>query len=438
VLVDREPRPGGVCLHSGCMPSKALLSVADLAFRARNAAQMGLSIPQVEVDMQGIRRWQQGIVDGLARGIETLLAKHKVTYVQGDAILASNREVAISTSGGSELYLARRGILIATGATRGCATPIPIDGVRVLNAADALRLERLPCRVAVVGADYIAVEMAVAFRKLGAEVVLLGADMAMLPEIDPALLPIALRGLRKLGIDWQPHGIPLEMRDEGLAIECSGEHAVIQADVVIVSGADRTPNTRELGLDLMPLRTDDVGFLITDAQQRTSEPGIFAIGDVTAGPAWAHRAHRQGKVAAEVIAGKPSAFDNIALPAVVLCEPELASVGYSEEQARQAGFDVVACSVPWAANGRALTLGNRDGVTRLVFERSTGVVLGVHVAGMHAGELIAEAALALEMAATVEDIAATIHPHPRLCEGLVEAADLAMNLPTHALPSTLP
>ncbi len=442
VLVERDERPGGVCLHQGCMPSKALAAAADLAYRTRTAEAMGLRVTGLEIDMAALHAWQQGIVDRLARGVSTLLEKHGVTVVRGLAALAGPTQVSVAASHGNERYTARRGIVVATGAALIPAAPLHSDGTRVLRAVDALRLERLPASVAIVGGDYSAVELAVALRKLGSAVTLLGAGHHLLPEVDASLAPLALRGLQRLDISWQHDAHPLELTDDGLRIRrddagSSDDTEVVAAEVVVVSGTERRPHVDELGLDLLRMRQHDAGFILVDERQRSSVAGIYAVGDVTPGAAWAHRAYRQGKVAAEVIAGRPAAFDAVAVPAVVLAEPHLASVGLGEEAARAAGYDPVTARFPWAASGRALTLGagggQGNGQTLVVSDRASGVLLGAHIAGPDAGELIGEAALALEMGATLDDIALTIHPHPTLSEGLAEACELALGLPTHTL-----
>ncbi len=437
VLVERDERPGGVCLHQGCMPSKALAGAADLAYRARSAEAMGLRVTGLEVDMAALHTWRQGIVDRLARGVVTLLRKHGVTLVRGEAALAAHNQVTVAASHGNERYTARRGIVVATGA-RGipATTALRPDGARVLRAADALRLERLPATVAVVGGDYIAVELAVALRKLGGAVTLLGAGHHLLPEVDASIVPLALRGLERLGVAWRQGACPLGLTAEGLRVENDGKEEIAPAEVVVVSGTERRPNVDELGLDLLEIRQHDAGFILVDERQRTSVAGVYAVGDVTPGAAWAHRAYRQGKVAAEVIAGRPAAFDAVAVPAVVHAEPQLASVGLGEEAARAAGYDPVLARFPWAASGRALTLNASNGQTIVVADRASGVILGAHIAGAGASELIGEAALALEMGATLDDVALTIHPHPTLSEGLVEACEVALGLPTHALPTS--
>jgi len=445
VLVEREPVLGGVCLHQGCIPGKALLAAADLAYRARNAGAMGLRIPTVTPDMQALRAWQQGIVDRLARGVSTLLERHGVTVVRGDGVPAGHNRVAVAASHGSERYTVRRGMVLAVG-----STPIPIaglrpDGLRVLRAADALRLDRLPATVAIVGADYVAVQLAVALRKLGSAVTLLGAEHHLLPEVDASLVGVAERGLKRLGVTWHPRAHPLEMTERGLRVTGLGgtttqgpgqaEETELEAELVIVSGAQRTPNVADLGLDLVEIRQHHEGFVLVDERQQTSVAGIYAVGDMTPGAAWAHRAYAQGKVAAEAIAGRPAAFDPTAVPAVVLAEPELASVGLGELAAREAGYDPRVSRFPWTASGGALALNaaGSQGQTVVVSERGSGLLLGVHIAGPGASELIGEAALALEMGATAEDVAATIHPHPTLSEGLLEACELALGLPTHVL-----
>ena len=441
VLVERDAHPGGLCLHQGCMPSKALAAVADLAGRARFAETMGLRIPTIEVDMAALSAWRQGIVDRLARGVTTLLERHGVTVVRGEAVLANHNRVAVAASHGAERYTARRGIVVATG-----ATPLPVaglrpDGTRVLRAVDALRLDRLPATAVVVGGDYVAVEIAVALRKLGSAVTLLGAGHHLLPEVDESLVPLAERGLRRLDSAWRRETRPLELTETGVRVGptgrdgSDGDEEELRAEVVVVSEAERSPNVAELGLDLLELRQHDEGFILVDERQQTSVAGIYAVGDVTPGAAWAHRAYRQGKVAAEVIAGHAAAFDPAAVPAVVFAEPELASVGLGTAAARALGYEPVAARFPWAASGRALTLGVKggQGQTLVISDRANGALLGVHLAGPSASELIGEAALALEMGATLDDLAATIHPHPTLSEGLAEAAELALGWPTHVL-----
>lgn len=433
VLAERDARPGGLCLHRGCMPSKALLAAADLAYRARNGAAMGVRAEAVTVDLPALRAWQLSIVDRLARGVATLLERHGVAVVRGEAIPAAANQVMVAASHGTERYIARRGVVIATGAAPLPACPLPIDGRRVLGASQALFLQRLPSSVAVVGADYVAVELATALRKLGAEVTLLGAGQALLPEVDGCLLPLALRGLRRLGVAWRPDAMPIALAEAGVRVTEGGREQEIAAETVIVSAAGRLPNVAALDLELLGLRQDEAGFVLVDERQRTSLPGVYAVGDVTPGPAWAHRAYKQGKVAAEVIAGRPAAFEPRAMPAVVLGEPELASAGLGEEAARRLGADPLVRTFPWQASGRALTLDAREGQTVLVADRASGALLGVHIAGPQAGELIGEGVLALEMGATLTDLAETIHPHPRLCEGIAEAADLALGMPTHTL-----
>lgn len=458
VLIERDEQQGGLCLHRGCMPSKAVLSVADLAYKARNSASMGLKIPEVRVDLAAVGAWQRETVERLARGVAALLERHGVTVVRGEGILADPNRVAVAASHGAERYTARRGIILATGATPIMAGGLKPDGKRVVAASDALFLDRLaassttmnpesapvdrengpdqlPARVAVVGADYVAVELATALAKLGCTVTLVGAGAPFLPEVDGSLGPVALRGLRKLGITWRAAAVPCGMEEQGLRLREQEKDSVLDVDLVIVSSNGRRANVDDLGLDLIPIRRDEAGALLVDERQRTSLEGVYAVGDVTPGPAFAHRAIQQGKVAAEVPAGRPAAYDPRAVPAMVLSDPELASVGLGEEAARAAGYDPIVASFPWQASGRALTLGARDGQTNLVADRASGLVLGVHIAGTQAGELIGEAVLAIEMGATLEDLAGSMHPHPRLTEGLAEAAELALGLPTHALTS---
>ncbi|HWE63780.1 MAG TPA: FAD-dependent oxidoreductase, partial [Chloroflexota bacterium] len=264
VLVEREERPGGLCLHRGCIPSKALATAADLAYRARNAAPMGLRIADVTVDMAAVRAWQREIVDRLARGVLTLLERHHVTVVRGEGMPAEGNRIAVAASHGAERYRARRGAIIATGATPIAAGTLRADGKRVISAIDALFLERLPTSVAVVGADYVAVELAVALRKLGSAVTLVGAGQALLPEVDSSLIQPALRGLRRLGVQWRADAQPLEASEQGLRVAQGEKEEWLAADLVILSASGRAPNVADLGLDLLPIRQDEQGFLLVD------------------------------------------------------------------------------------------------------------------------------------------------------------------------------
>src|SRR5205085_2171550 len=278
VLVERAERPGGLCLHHGCIPSKALLAAADLAYRARNAAAMGLRVPEVAVDMQALRDWQRGIVDRLARGVATLLDKHGVTVVRGEGVLAAQDRVAVATPDGSVRYTARRGIVIATGARPQPVAVLRPDGGRVLSSTNAVFLDHLPATAAVVGADYIAVELAVALRKLGSAVTLVGAGRHLLPEVDAALVPLAERGLRRLGVQWRRAARPLELTQTGLRVAMGeAQEEDVPAELAIISAAERVPNVGELGLHLVRMRQHDEGFILVDERQQTSTPGVYAV-----------------------------------------------------------------------------------------------------------------------------------------------------------------
>lgn len=440
-LVERGSALGGVCLHEGCMPMRTLHAASLLAAQARAGEAIGVRTSSVEVDMSVFRAWSDGVIEKLSKGVAMLLERHGVAVVKGDGVPASHNRVAVAASHGSERYTARRGVIVATGATPITIGPLRPDGERVLTAAGALALDRLPRTVAVVGGDYIAFQLAVALRRLGAGVVLLGAGHHLLPEIDASLTPLALRGLKRLGVSWRPDGHPLELTETGLRVASrpDGEGSDdVAAEVVILSGAERTPRTADLDLDFIGVHLHSAGFVLVDEAQQTSTKGVYAVGDVTPGAALAARAYRQGKVAADVIAGRPAAFDPAAIPFVVLGEPDLASVGLGETAAREAGYDVATSRFPWSASGAALAGRTEHGQTLVVSERGSGVVLGVHIAGAGASELIGEAALALEMGATGEDLAATIHPHPTLSEGIAEASELALGLPTHVLRALAP
>jgi dihydrolipoamide dehydrogenase len=420
VLVERGAI-GGVCLNQGCIPSKALLSAARLAARARDAAAMGIDA-RVSVDLPRLQAWKRGVVSKLAGGVRTLLDRWGVRVVPGTARLAGERRLAVDT-GDDVIYFEFDSAILATG-SRATASA-------ALTPEQALELEETPARLVVVGGGYIGVELATAFARLGSSVTLLSTGAALLPEFDePLLVRAVAAGLRRLGVDVRT-GVTIEGVERGCVTGADrGAPVTYEADVV-VDASGRLPNTDDLGLSLAGIRRLEDGAVRVDQQQRTSAHHIFAVGDITPGPLLAHRAIAEGRVAAEVAAGLRSATDAAVLPLAFFTEPEVLSAGLSEAAARGQGLEVLSARFPLAASGRALTLGETDGFVQVVAERGTGRVLGIQAAGHGATDLAGEAALAIEMTATLEDLALTMHPHPTFAESFVEAADLALERPRH-------
>ena len=420
VLVERGAI-GGVCLNQGCIPSKALLSAAQLADRVRHGGTIGIDA-QVVVDLPRLQAWKRGVVTRLAGGVRTLLDRWGVRVVEGTARLAGERRLAVDT-GEDVTFFEFDSAILATGsraADTGGLTP-----------EQALDLEEMPRRLVVVGGGYVGVELATAFARLGSTVTLLVAEEGVLPELDEPLLGRAVvAGLRRLGVELRT-GVRVEgIKGGGVTYSLHGSPASEAADVV-VDAARRLPNTEDLSLPLAGLRPLEDGTLRVDARQRTGAHHIYAVGDITPGAMLAHRAIAEGRVAAEVAAGLRSAMDPMVIPLAFFTEPEVLAVGLSERAARALGQDVVSARFPLAASGRALTLDETDGFVRVVAERGSGRLLGIQAAGPGATELAGEAALAIEMTATLDDLALTLHPHPTVAESLVEAAELALGRPRH-------
>jgi dihydrolipoamide dehydrogenase len=433
-LVERD-RLGGVCLNVGCIPSKSLIHAADLAASGHEAAEMGVDIT-ASVDMARIQAWIAGIVGRLTGGVEQLLRAAGVTVVTGTARFATPRRVAVwedGRAGGVPEDVGRffefSSAIVATGSRSVALAELPFDGQRVLDSTAALALARIPRKLVVVGGGYIGVELGTAFSKLGADVTLVELTDRLLPGMPAGPARVVERALRARGVGLHLGTKALGLDADDLVVEGPrGEHRLPAEAVVVAVG--RRPNTDSLGLDQAGVRLDPGGLVPVDPARRATK-GVFAIGDVTAGPALAHKATAEAEVAALSAAGRTAAFDPVTVPAVVFSDPEVATVGLTAEQAGEAGAETTSFTFPLAASGRAVTLGRTDGHVEVVAERGDGTVLGVHMVGPCVSELAFAAALAVEMGATVEDLALTIAPHPTISEALAEAAKGAAGRPLH-------
>lgn len=416
VLVDPGP-PGGTCLHQGCIPSKALLAAAGQRWRMPNLSEMGLEVGPVRVDLGRMQAWKQGLVDRLVKGVQYLLDSHRVEQVRGKGWFMAGNEVRIEAEYGTKRYIFEH-CIIAVG-----AGPAPWPGLgandgRVLTPAQALALNELPPRLAVIGTDYIAAELATLFAQLDVPVrLLIPEGRQLLPEFDPAAGRQVQARLKKLGVN-----VETKVTDPVQAVE--------DMPCVVVS-AGLVPRTGELHLAEAGVDLDRHGFIRVNDRMQTGNPAIYAVGDVTGGPPLAHVAIKQGKVAAEHLAGRPAQYAPQAVPRLAWTDPPLAAVGLTAAAAEAAGYSVVTGRFPMAANGRALSLNAAEGFVQTVAERETEVLLGVTIVGPQADTLIGQAALALEMGATLTDLAETLHPHPALGETLQEAAEAALGLAIH-------
>jgi dihydrolipoamide dehydrogenase len=421
VIVDADKRLGGTCLHEGCIPSKALLHVAAVIGEAERAREFGVDFGEPRVSLDPLRKWKtERVVGKLARGLASVAKSRGVDVIGGRAVFESSREVRVDGDEAQTLRFTHG--IIATGSQPSPLPGLTVGSDRVMDSAAALALPDIPERLLVVGGGYIGLELGQVYAALGSRVVLVEALDGLLPGVDRDLVQPLARRCQKLFAEVRV-GTPLSaLRATRGGVEASYGDVTATFDRVLVA-VGRRATTAGLGLERTRAQIDARGSIAVDERGRTTDPHLYAVGDVTGEPMLAHRAMRQGKVVAEVIAGRPAAFDNVAIPAVVFTDPEIAWCGVTEGAAESAGRPVKIARFSWAASGRAATLGRPDGLTKLVVDPDSGRVIGVGIVGPGAGELIAEGALAVEAALTAEDVAATIHTHPTLSETLMEAAE---------------
>lgn len=427
-LIDPEANPGGVCLHRGCIPSKALLHVARLVSEAAESANIGVTFAKPEIDLDRVRAWKDDVIGKLTGGLGAKVGKHEITYVRGMASFKDARTLSVTTVDGVAGEMTFEQAILATG-----SRPIMLPGAdpqstRVIDSTGALELTDVPASLLVVGGGYIGLELGSCYAALGSKVSVVEMTDGLLPGCDRDLVSVLKRRLDKTfaeillstkvaALKEQKNGVMVTLEDRQEATTKK------RFDKVLIA-IGRRPNTENLGLDNTGIKLDQKGFVDVDGQLRTAEPHIFAIGDIAGEPMLAHKAYGEAHVAAEAAAGRKAVFDPRAIPAVVFTDPEIAWCGLTETEARERKIKVKTAKLPWRGNGRTLTLGRDDGMTKLIVDPDTDRVLGVAVAGPGAGELIAEGVLALEMAAVSEDLRKTIHPHPTLSETLFDAAEM--------------
>ena len=425
VLIERYPTLGGVCLNVGCIPSKALLHAAKVITDARDAAAYGIEFGAPAIDRNGLLRWKDKVLSRLTTGLKGLARQRKVTVVQGTGRFVSPGRIAVDT--GEEAQEVEFGkAIIATG-SRPITLPDCPDDPRIMDSTGALALPEIPPRLLVVGGGIIGLELATVYHELGSRVTVVELLDDLMTGTDPDLVkPLQKR------IAGQYENIYLGTRvtgikpsDKGLTVGFSGPGAPSEDtfDRVLVA-VGRRPNGEQIGAGDAGIKVDEQGFIPVDNRQRTNVANIFAIGDVTGPPMLAHKAAHEGRVAAEVAAGRNSAFDARVIPSVAYTDPEVAWVGTTEAEAKQQGLNYGTGVFPWAASGRSLSLGRNEGLTKLLFDEQTRRVIGAGITGANAGDLIAEVALAIEMDCIAEDIGLTIHPHPTLSETVAFAADM--------------
>jgi dihydrolipoamide dehydrogenase len=435
-LVVEKQYAGGVCLNVGCIPSKALIHAAKMFDKSKHLDEIGITgLGAPKIDMEAMQRWKGTVVGKLTGGVKTLLKANKTAYLEGTATFLAPNRLEIRKADGQTTQVEAKSIVVATGSVPIQIPGFAFDGKRVIDSTGALALTQLPRRMVVIGGGYIGLELGTVYAKLGTKVTVVEALPSLLTGVDPDCVKVVAQKLKKLGVEVVLEAKAKSWEDKGdravVTIETKGGgSAQLDADVILVT-VGRKPVTQGLGLDKIGVKLDGKGFIVTDKQQRTNVPGVYAVGDCTPGPMLAHKATKEGEVVAEVIAGKKSEMDVRTIPAVVFTDPEIATTGLTEEQARAAGRKVKVGKYPFAALGRALSVNDPDGFAKIVADAETEEVLGVHVVGGSASDLISEAALAIEMGAVLHDISLTVHPHPTLPEALMEAAAHALGEAIH-------
>ncbi len=421
IVVDLNKRLGGACLYEGCIPSKALLHVAAVLQEAERAKELGVDFGEPRIALDALRKWKsERVVGKLARGLSGVARGKSVEVVGGRAVFEGSRELRVE--GDEPQKIRFKHAIVATGSAPSPLPGLTLAGDRIMDSTAALEIPEIPERLLVVGGGYIGLELGQVYAALGSKVSLVEMTDGLLPGIDRDLVqPLARRCERlfeKICLNTKVEAL----HERGAGIEARLGEATVTFDRVLIA-VGRRAQTDGLGLDATRVRPDARGVIAVDERGRTADPHVYAVGDVTGEPMLAHRAMRQGKVVAEAIVGRPAAFDNVAVPAVVFTDPEVAWCGLTEAEAQRTGRAVKVAKFQWAASGRAATLGRADGLTKLVVDPESGRLLGVGIVGPGAGELIAEGTLAVEAALTAEDLAATIHTHPTLSESLMEAAE---------------
>jgi dihydrolipoamide dehydrogenase len=437
LCIEKEAM-GGVCLNWGCIPSKALIAAANLANKVRNAEHMGITVKNLEIDVAKMQQWKEGIVKKLTSGVASLVKGNGSDIVMGTATITDPNTVQVTATGGKkETYKATKAIIVATGTQMIQIPGFEPDGDVVITAREAVSLQKAPASMILIGGGVIGLELGMVYQKLGTKITVVEMLDQLLPGTDPDLVRVVQKHLKK----GEPADIHLKSKAVSLdkaggkakiTIETEGKQQVISAEKVLVAVGFK-PNSEGLGLDKVGVKLDERGHIIVDDQFRTNVPTIFAIGDVAGPPYLAHKASKEGEIAAEVIAGHKAARDWRGMPAAIFTDPEIATVGLTETEAKAQGRKVKIGKFPFAASGRAMAVSETDGFIKVIIDETDHQLLGVGIVGPEAADLISESALAMEMCAFAEDVALTVHPHPTLGEGVMESFKSALGEAIHIM-----
>lgn len=436
VMVERHARIGGVCLNVGCIPSKALLHTAQIINEAEHMQSNGVTFGAPKIDLRKVADWKDGIIGKLTGGLTALAKQRKVTVVTGEGQFSGSHSLTVKTAEGDKV-ISFDNCIIAAGSRVTQIPVFPNDDPRMMDSTDALELEDIPKKLLVIGGGIIGLEMATVYHALGSEISVVELQDSLIPGADKDIIKPLYNRIKAQyeAIYLNTKVSKIEALKSGLKVTFEGDDAPKPTtyDKILVA-VGRSPNGKLINAEAAGVAVTDQGFIEVDGQMRTNQSHIFAIGDIVGQPMLAHKATHEGKVAAEVIAGHKVAFEPMTIPSVAYTDPEVAWMGLSETEAKAQGIDYVKGAFPWAASGRSLSMDRDEGLTKALFEKSTGRLIGAGIVGPHAGDLISEAVLALEMGADAEDIGLTIHPHPTLSETFAFAAEMAEGNITDLLP----
>jgi dihydrolipoamide dehydrogenase len=435
-LVVEKDKPGGICLNVGCIPSKALINASKLYDKLRHGNEIGIFAENLRVDMGRMQQWKETVVSQLTGGVRVLLKANGCDYRTGNARITGRNTVEIEGQGadaGKKITVETSAIVIATGSRPVEIPGFKFDGNRVVDSTGALAFKDVPGRLVVIGAGYIGMEIGTLYAKLGSKVAVVEALPTILPGNDPDIIQVVARRLKKMGVETITSAKAKSWSERGdratVTVEASGGEIQLDADKILVA-VGRRPNSENLGLEALGVKIEK-GFIPVDRRQQTNVPGIYAIGDVAGQPMLAHKASKEAEVVAEVIAGHRAEMDVRTIPAVIFTDPEVASAGLTVEEAEKRGRKFKAGKFPFAALGRAIANHDTDGFVKILVDADSSEVLGLHVVGNGAGDVISEAALAIEMGALADDIGLTVHPHPTLPEAIMEAAKASQGEAIH-------
>ena len=434
VACVEEEEYGGVCLNWGCIPSKALISNAHLYHKAHGADEVGISFGDVKLDVPKMQRWKDGVVKKLTGGVRSLLKGNGATLVEGRGKLVDAHTVQVEGKGGVKTLKAKKGIVIATGSATIQVPGFEFDGKRIIGARQAVSLQAVPKRLVVIGGGVIGLELGMVYQAFGAELTVVELTPNLLPGTDPEAVKVVVRTLEKRGakLFTETRAEGYELAGDAVRVKLATKSGAqsVECDQVLVA-VGMKPRSRDLGLEALGVQIDPRGFVTTDDRCLTNVPGIYAIGDVSGPPMLAHKASNEGEVCAEIIAGHKAGKDWTSVPGIIFTDPEIATAGMSEADAKAQGHKVKVGKFPFSVLGRAMSIRETDGFVKVVTDADTKRVLGVTVVGPSASDLISEAMLAVEMTATAEDLALTMHPHPTLGEAMMEASAAALGQAIH-------